>query len=73
MDNSESMALDLFLDLLNNARNEQDLSTVQPNSKSILAVLYPELTKKYSSLHSFPLKEETGYERRPCYYSKISE
>ena len=38
MDNSESMALDLFLDLLNNARNEQYLSTVQPNSKSILAV-----------------------------------
>ena len=55
MDNSESMALDLFLDLLNNARNEQDLATVQPNSKTILAenVLYPELTKKYNSLHSF--------------------
>lgn len=49
------MALNTFLDLLNNARNEQDLATVQPNSKSILAenVLYPELTKKYSSLNSF--------------------
>lgn len=37
MDNSESMALDLFLALLNNARNEQDLATVQPNSKTILS------------------------------------
>lgn len=49
MDNSErpSAALDLFLDLLNNARNEQDLATVQPNSKTIIAenVLYPELSK----------------------------
>ena len=43
MDNSESMALDSFLDLLNNVRNDQDLASVQPTSKSILAenVLYP--------------------------------
>lgn len=37
MDNSESMALDSFLDLLNNVRNDQDLASVQPTSKSILA------------------------------------
>lgn len=55
MDNTESMALDPFLDLLNSVRSEHDLATVQPNSKSILAenVLYPELTKKYSSITSF--------------------
>ena len=43
MDNSESMALDSFLDLLNNVRNDQDLASVQPTSKFILAenVLYP--------------------------------
>ena len=55
MDNTESMGLNVFLDLLNNVRSEHNNATVQPASKSILAenVLYPELTKKYESLHSF--------------------
>lgn len=55
MDNTNSMTLDQFLDLLSSVRSEHNNATVQPNSKSILAenVLYPELTKKYSSLTSF--------------------
>lgn len=61
MDNSESMTLDSFRDILKNVRNDQDLASVQPNSKSILAenVLYPEQTKKYSSINSF-VKEIKG-------------
>lgn len=48
MENTESMDLDLFLDLLTDVRNEHNNATVQPASKSILAenILYPELTKK---------------------------
>lgn len=55
MDNTESIDLDQFLNLLSNVRSEHNNATVQPNSKSILAenVLYPELSKKYDSLHSF--------------------
>lgn len=55
MDNTESIDLDQFLNLLSNVRSQHNNATVQPNSKSILAenVLYPELSKKYDSLHSF--------------------
>lgn len=61
MDNSQSMTLDSFRDILNNVRNDQDLASAQPHSKSILAenLLYPEQTKKYSSLNSF-VKEIKG-------------
>ena len=59
--NGESLTLDKFMDLLSSVRSEYDNAIVQPNSKPILAenLLYPELTKKYSSIHSFA-KEMKG-------------
>lgn len=62
MDNTESVDLNAFLDLLSNVRSEYDNATVQPNSKPILAenVLYPELTKKYDSLTSFACFSKRG-------------
>lgn len=43
MDNTESVDLNAFLDLLSNVRSEHNNATVQPNSKPVLAenVLYP--------------------------------
>ena len=43
MENTGSMDLDLFLDLLTNVRNEHNNATIQPASKAILAenILYP--------------------------------
>lgn len=61
MDNTESVDVNAFLNLISKVRSEHNNATVQPNSKPVLAenVLYPELTKKYENLTSFA-KETKG-------------